>query len=117
MSEVPLYSLTKKLLYKPLELYPRYRWDPIYLPFLFRGIQEIHFVVHPKILPYLFPSLLHLPAFATMVTIVAIRKDAGLCCGSRLRRGEVFAYVGLPQNLEDLKDARIGAARVPRDIK
>ena len=26
----------------------------------------------------------------------AIRKDAGLCCGSRLRKGKVFAYVGLP---------------------
>ena len=33
----------------------------------------------------------------------AIRKDAGLYCGSRLRSGEVFAYVGLSQNLEDLK--------------
>ena len=32
-----------------------------------------------------------------------IRKDAGLCCGSRLRSGEVFAYVGLPHNLKDLK--------------
>ena len=31
------------------------------------------------------------------------RKDAGLYCGSRLRKGEVFAYVGLPQNLKDLK--------------
>ena len=27
-----------------------------------------------------------------------------LCCGSRLRKGEMFAYVGLPQNLKDLKD-------------
>ena len=27
----------------------------------------------------------------------------GLCCGPRLRKGEVFAYVGLPQNLKDLK--------------
>ena len=33
----------------------------------------------------------------------AIRKETGLCCGSRLRKGEVFAYVGLPQNLKDLK--------------
>ena len=33
-----------------------------------------------------------------------IRKDAGLYCGPRLRKGEVFAYVGLPQNLKDLKD-------------
>ena len=32
----------------------------------------------------------------------ALRKDAGLCCGPRLRKGEVFAYVGLPQNLKDL---------------
>ena len=31
-------------------------------------------------------------------------KDAGLYCGSRLRKGEVFAYVGLSQNLKDLKD-------------
>ena len=38
------------------------------------------------------------------------RKDAGLCCGSRLRKGEVFAYVGLPQNLKDLKDTP-GSAR------
>ena len=36
-------------------------------------------------------------------SFTAIRKDAGLCCGSRLRKGEVFAYVGLPQNLKDLK--------------
>ena len=27
----------------------------------------------------------------------------GLRCGSRLRKGEEFAYVGLPQNLKDLK--------------
>ena len=31
------------------------------------------------------------------------RKDVGLCCGSRLRKGEVFAYVGLLQNLKDLQ--------------
>ena len=36
--------------------------------------------------------------------MTALRKDAGLCCGSRLRKGEVFAYVGLPQSLRDLKD-------------
>ena len=30
-------------------------------------------------------------------------KDAGLSCGSRLRNGEVCAYVGLSQNLKDLK--------------
>jgi len=29
--------------------------------------------------------------------------DAGLYCGPRLRKGEVFAYVGLPHNLKDLK--------------
>ena len=28
---------------------------------------------------------------------------AGLCCGSRLRKGEVFAYVGRNENLKDLK--------------
>ena len=39
-------------------------------------------------------------------SFTAIRKDAGLCCGSRLRKGEVFAYLGLPQNLKDLKDPR-----------
>ena len=33
-----------------------------------------------------------------------LRKDAGLCCGSRLRKGEVFAYVGRNQHLKDLKD-------------
>ena len=32
------------------------------------------------------------------------RHAAGLCFGSRLRKGAVFAYVGLPQNLKDLKD-------------
>ena len=30
--------------------------------------------------------------------------DTGLYCGSRLRSGEVFAYVGRNQNLKDLKD-------------
>jgi len=38
-------------------------------------------------------------------SFTAIRKDAGLCCGSRLRKGEMFAYVGLPQNLKDLKSS------------
>ncbi len=33
-------------------------------------------------------------------------KDAGLCCGSRLRKGEVFAYVGSIQNLKDLTDLK-----------
>ena len=42
--------------------------------------------------------------------MTAIRKDAVPCCGSRLRKGEVFAYVGLPQNLKDLKgEGRAGA--------
>ena len=36
-------------------------------------------------------------------SFTVIRKDAGLYCGPRLRKGEVFAYVGLPQNLKDLK--------------
>ena len=30
-------------------------------------------------------------------------KEAGPFCGSFLRKGEVFAYVGLIQNLKDLK--------------
>ena len=29
--------------------------------------------------------------------------EEGLCCGSRLRKGEVFAYVGRNRNLKDLK--------------
>ena len=37
-------------------------------------------------------------------SFTVIRKDAGLYCGPRLRKGEVFAYVGHPQNLKDLKD-------------
>jgi hypothetical protein len=43
--------------------------------------------------------------------LAAIRKDTGLYCGSRLRKGEVFAYVGLSQNLKDLKD--LGSQLVP----
>ena len=39
-----------------------------------------------------------------MRSFTAIRKEAGLFCGSRLRKDEGFAYVGLPQNLKDLKD-------------
>ena len=44
----------------------------------------------------------------------ALRKDAGPYCGPRLflRKGEVFAYVGLPQNLKDLK----GLDRSARDL-
>ena len=41
-------------------------------------------------------------------TFTAIRKDAGLYCGSRLRSGEVFAYVGLSQNQKDLKGTHHG---------
>ena len=37
-------------------------------------------------------------------SFTAIQKDAGLYCGPRLRKGEVFAYGGLSQNLKDLKD-------------
>jgi len=40
----------------------------------------------------------------TQSFLTAIRKDAGLCCGSRLRSGDVFAYVGLPQNLKDPRE-------------
>ena len=36
-------------------------------------------------------------------SFTAIRKDAGLYCGSRLRKGVVSAYVGSSQNLKDLK--------------
>ena len=43
--------------------------------------------------------------------LIPIRKDAGLYCGSRLRSGEVFAYVGLSQNLKDLKDLINGGVR------
>ena len=39
-------------------------------------------------------------------SFTAIRKDAGLCCGSRLRKGEVFAYVQLPENPKDLKNLK-----------
>ena len=46
------------------------------------------------------------------------RKDTGLCCGSRLRKGEVFADVGLPQNLKDLKvSAYVGSSKNVQDIK
>ena len=33
-----------------------------------------------------------------------IRKEAGHSCGSFLRKGEVFACVGLSHNLKDLKE-------------
>ena len=48
-------------------------------------------------------SHLHCTA-GSLRSFTAIRKDAGLCCESRLRSGEVFAYVGLIHNLKDLKD-------------
>ena len=38
-----------------------------------------------------------------------IRKDAGLYGGSRLRKGEVFAYVGRNPNLKDLKCSPVAA--------
>ena len=50
--------------------------------------------IHVSVRGYLAPTLGR----------TALRKDAGLCCGSRLRKGEVFAYVGSIQNLKDLKD-------------
>ena len=53
------------------------------------------------------PSALHCTAGSSR-SFTAIRKDAGLCCGSRLRKGEVFAYVGLPQNLKDLWRVCVG---------
>ena len=40
---------------------------------------------------------------AGVLTEFLNRKDAGLYCGSRLRKGEVLVYVGLFQNLKDLK--------------
>ena len=46
----------------------------------------------------------------------AIRKDAGLCCGSRLRSGEVFAFVGSIQNLKDLEEYA-GSSKNLKDIK
>ena len=41
--------------------------------------------------------------FNSSTRVAAIRKDTGLYCGSHLRKGGVFAYVGLSQNLKDLK--------------
>ena len=55
-------------------------------------------------LSYSQPSVSHLDCTAgSSRSFTAIRKDAGLCSGSRLRKGEVFAYVGRNQNLKDLK--------------
>jgi len=36
-------------------------------------------------------------------TFAAIRKEAGVFCGSFLRKGEELTYVGLFHNLKDLK--------------
>ena len=36
-----------------------------------------------------------------MISIAAIRKEARLCCGSFLRKGEVFAHGRLTQNLKN----------------
>ena len=38
-----------------------------------------------------------------MIFFTAIRKEARLFCGSFLRKGKVFAYVGLSQNLKEIK--------------
>ena len=51
-------------------------------------------------------STLHCNACSSR-SFTAIRKDAGLCCGSSLRKGEVLAYVGRNQNLKDLKDVDV----------
>ena len=57
----------------------------------------------------------HLPGFSRSFT--AIRKGAGLHCGSRLRSGEVFAYVGRNQNLKDLKDMpHISSRTIPEAV-
>ena len=37
-----------------------------------------------------------------VASLLPILQDAGLYCGPRLRKGEVFAYVGRDQNLKDL---------------
>jgi hypothetical protein len=39
--------------------------------------------------------------------LTALRKEAGLFCGSFLREGEVSAYVGRNQTLKDLKDGAV----------
>ena len=66
-----------------------------------RHLCSIHFVSWQHgILPNPTPTFPLSPSRS----FTAIRKDAGLCCGSRLRKGEVFAYVGRNQNLKDLED-------------
>ena len=47
-------------------------------------------------------SRLHWKA-GSLRSFTAIRKEAGGFCGTFLRKGEVFACVGLSQNLKDLK--------------
>ena len=49
-------------------------------------------------------SLLHWRA-GSVRSFTTIRKQAGLSCGSCPRKGEVFAYGGLSQNLKDLKQS------------
>ena len=39
-------------------------------------------------------------------SFTAMRKEGGLFCGSFLRKGEVLSYVGLSQNVKDLKDLK-----------
>ena len=50
------------------------------------------------ILTTLLESNLYFDQFEVSVSFLAPK-----CCGSRLRKGEVFAYVGSIQNLKDLK--------------
>jgi hypothetical protein len=47
-------------------------------------------------------GVLHFWRAGPLRSFAALRKDAGLSCGSLLQKGEVFAYVGLIQNLKDL---------------
>ena len=49
-------------------------------------------------------------------TLRTYRTEEGLLCGSFVREGEVFAYVGLFQNLKDLNDdLRKGEVFGPHD--
>jgi len=45
-------------------------------------------------------------------SFAALRQEAGLFCGSFLRKGEVFAYVGLIQNPKDLTHSLGGGAHM-----
>ena len=49
-----------------------------------------------------------------MRSFTDIRKEAGLFCRSFLRKGELFAFDGLSENLKDLKDQK--AAMGPKKI-